>query len=107
MAHWTQNCFDINYYLVEPPMEIEIDELADKIAEKLFNKIEHAMFLNDPKQKRWLSLKEAMTISGVKSRKKMCDLIDEGFFYGYKKDRKWIVDRQSIDAAYNQERLLR
>lgn len=54
---------------------------------------------------KWLSLDEACIYSR-KSRNTMLDLIKEGKIYGTKAEGgEWIVDRESIDAYYNEERL--
>ena len=55
-------------------------------------------------QQRWLTLKEACTYAKVK-REKLSKWLVDGDIYGVKKDGKWIVDRESIDAFYNSERL--
>ena len=54
---------------------------------------------------KWLSLDEACMYAR-KSRNTILDLIKEGSIYGTKADGgEWIVDRATIDAHYNEERL--
>lgn len=54
---------------------------------------------------KWLSLDEAC-LYARKSRNTILDLIKEGKIYGTKAEGgEWIVDRESIDAYYNEERL--
>jgi excisionase family DNA binding protein len=54
---------------------------------------------------KWLTLAEAC-IYARKSRNTLLDLIKEGRIYGTKAEGgEWIIDRETIDAHYNEERL--
>lgn len=52
---------------------------------------------------RWITLQEACAYMCLKSIKTVKGLILEGKIYGTKKG-EWIIDRESIDKYYNEER---
>ncbi len=52
---------------------------------------------------KWLTLQEAR-IYARKCINTIKRLIEEGKIYGTKRGGEWVVDRESIDAYYNEER---
>ena len=73
----------------------EIDIIAERVAITVMENFNVS---------RWLTIKEACQYGKIK-RDTLMKWIDEGYIYGSKRSGKWIVDRQSIDDFYNQERL--
>ena len=67
----------------------DIDAIARRIAELL-----------GPSVKRWLTVDEALSYSGVKSRTTLMKWINEGFISANKRTGQWVIDRQSIDDWY-------
>ncbi len=53
---------------------------------------------------RWLDIKQACQYANIK-RDTLMKWVDEGYVYGHKRSGKWIIDRDSIDNFYNQDRL--
>lgn len=55
---------------------------------------------------RWLTLKEAMSYSKVKSATTIKSWIEQGYIYAHKRSGQWIVDRESIDDWFLSERVI-
>ena len=54
---------------------------------------------------RWLTLKEAMAYSKVKSEDTIRKWINNGYIYGHKRSGQWIVDRESIDDWFSSDKV--
>lgn len=52
---------------------------------------------------KWLTLQEA-AIYSRRSINTIKKLIAEGIIYGTKRGGEWVVDRESIDAYFNEDR---
>jgi hypothetical protein len=55
---------------------------------------------------RWLTLKEAMAYSKVKSVTTIKAWIANGYIYAHKRSGQWIVDRESIDDWFLSDRIV-
>jgi hypothetical protein len=54
---------------------------------------------------RWLTLKEAMAYSKVKSEDTIRKWINSGCIYAHKRSGQWIVDRESIDDWFSSDKV--
>lgn len=54
---------------------------------------------------RWLTLREAMAYAKVKSVTTIRAWIDSGYIYAHKRTGQWIVDRESIDDWFSQDKV--
>jgi hypothetical protein len=55
------------------------------------------------KTMKWITLQEASRYARMCSNKIKSKIL-EGKIYGTKKDGEWLVDRESIDSYFNQDR---
>lgn len=54
---------------------------------------------------RWLTLREAMDYAKVKSVTTIKEWINSGHIYAHKRTGQWIVDRESIDDWFSQDKV--
>jgi len=92
-------------HLSSPSYESRIQTLASDILRFQLESKMFSLIIPYLSTMKWLSLDEAC-VYARKSRNTMLDLVKEGKIYGTKAEGgEWIVDRESIDVYYNEERL--
>lgn len=79
---------------------LEIESLAALVAKQVAEQI-----LANATPGRWLTFQEAKKYCKVKSDDTLRSWLNKGLIYGHKRTGEWIIDRESIDAYFNSERI--
>lgn len=84
------------------PTHTEITAIADIVAREVSARLAASMVPG-----RWLTMKEAMEYARVKSINTIKKWVNEGLIYGRPRSGRgdWIIDRQSIDKFYLEEKI--